>query len=114
MCAQTATAPSTYQCQAPAAAGGACFRAVPGGCPVGQVCVVETGQVTGVCSAQGAVGQPCLTGGGVLFGCVAGAACDSDTDVCVALVDNGVACTTSAQCYDDCVAGACEQLLACE
>lgn len=114
VCAQTAMSPSTYQCHAPVGAGAACFRAVPNGCPVGQVCIVESGQVTGVCSAQGAVGQPCLTGGGVLFGCVDSASCDNATDICVALVDNGAACTSSAQCQDDCVGNICEQRLACE
>lgn len=114
VCAQIALSPATYQCQAPAAAGGPCFRAVPAGCPTGQACVVATGQVTGTCMAQGAVGQACLTGSGVLFGCVPGAACDSGTDLCVALVANGAACTANAQCYGDCVGGLCEQALACD
>ncbi|HVV83656.1 MAG TPA: Dickkopf N-terminal cysteine-rich domain-containing protein [Kofleriaceae bacterium] len=114
VCAEVNLDPATYQCVTAAMAGGACFRAVPSGCPLGQVCVVENDQDAGLCTTQAAVGQPCLTGSAVLFGCAAGAACDYDTDLCVAMVDNGEACTSNAQCFGDCVGNACEDALACD
>lgn len=114
VCALVDVDADVYQCQAPVAAGAACFRAVPSACPTGQVCIVPAGQDAGTCTAQGAVGQPCAQGAGVVFGCVSGSACDGDTDLCVALADNGAACTSDAQCVGDCIALACEQPGACD
>jgi hypothetical protein len=114
VCALVDVDAEVYQCQAPVAAGAACFRAVPNACPRGQVCVVAAGQDAGACTPQGAVGQPCAQGAGVVFGCVSGSNCDGDTDLCVALADNGAACTSDAQCVEDCLAGACGLPGACD
>ncbi len=114
VCAMVEDAPASYQCQPPAPAGGACFRAVPSACPAGEVCVVPAGDDAGTCTAQGTLGQPCLTGAGVLFGCAAGLACDGTTSTCVALRDNGQACTAAAQCANGCEAGVCAGPPACD
>lgn len=114
VCALVASDPSTYQCEAPVAVGAACHRAIPSACPTGTVCVVPSGTL-GACQPQGQAGQPCLTGSGVLFGCAPGAACDFDTDTCVALVDNGAACAVDAQCANDaCAGGVCAAPVACD
>jgi len=81
---------------------------------VGQVCIVAAGAVDGACQAQGTVGQPCLSGSGVMFGCAAGLFCDMAANTCVVRVDNGEACTVDGQCAGACVAGVCDDPLACE
>ena len=107
VCALVDDGADAYQCEAPVAAGAACHRAIPSACPTGSVCVVATGMDLGTCQPQGLASQPCLTGGGVLFGCAPGLTCDFDTDVCVTLVDNGAACTVDDQCGGACSAGVC-------
>ena len=107
VCALVDDGGDAYQCEAPVAAGAACHRAIPSACPTGSVCVVATGMDLGTCQPQGLASQPCLTGGGVLFGCAPGLTCDFDTDVCVTLVDNGAACTVDDQCGGACSAGVC-------
>ena len=113
VCALVASDPATYQCEAPVAASAPCHRALPSACPTGAVCVVASG-TEGVCQPQGQAGQPCVTGTGVLFGCAPGTTCDFDTDTCVALVENGGACTADAQCANACAGGVCSPPIACD
>jgi hypothetical protein len=71
-----------------------------GKCLTGLTCVDVSG--TDTCVAPHAVPDSCADGAG----CVAGATCDKGT--CVALLDEGAECTSSAQClYKSCLSKKC-------
>ena len=98
------TSPTSISCGAGGLANGTpCHVSVPDQCAAGSFCSgtnAMMGMFAGTCAPLPSAGMPCAS---VLVGarCADGSTCDGST--CAAVVDNGAACTTNA----DCAGGRC-------